>query len=118
MLAKDAVGRYGESVALRFLEGEGMRILARNWRCRWGEIDIVAVEADTLVVCEVKTRRGSGFGSPLEAVTPRKVARLRVLAGEWVHTHPCPTSDLRIDVVGVLVPARGTPRVDHLRGVS
>ena len=77
MRAKDALGRYGEDVAARHLAEAGLVVLERNWRCREGEIDIVARDGDVLVVCEVKTRRDTAYGSPLEAVTPRKAARLR-----------------------------------------
>ena len=64
-----ALGRFGEDLAVRHLRERGLVILDRNWRCDVGEIDIVAREADVLVVCEVKTRRTTGFGSPLEAIT-------------------------------------------------
>ena len=80
MRAKDALGAYGERVAAAHLVAAGMTVLDRNWRCPIGEIDIVARDGDVLVVCEVKTRRGDGFGHPLEAVTARKAARLRRLA--------------------------------------
>ena len=83
--AKDALGRYGEDVAARHLLSEGFVVLDRNWRCDVGEIDIVARDGDTLVVCEVKTRSGTGFGSPLEAVTTVEGSSpptaCRVLAG-------------------------------------
>lgn len=80
MGALQELGRYGEDVAVRHLHDQGLVILERNWRCRAGEIDIVARHGDVLVFCEVKTRRSDRFGSPVEAVTPRKLARMRVLA--------------------------------------
>lgn len=116
-----AVGEYGERVAARHLESLGMEVLATNWRCRWGEVDIVALDGASLVFCEVKTRRGGGFGSPVEAVTPLKAARLRRLAGAWVDAHPDLARRapyLRIDVVGVLRPPRGKAVIDHLVGVA
>src|SRR5665213_2169327 len=67
-----ALGRYGEAFAADYLISAGMTVLDRNWRCRDGEVDIVAVEGDVLVICEVKTRRGVEFGTPLDAVTPAK----------------------------------------------
>ena len=62
--AKDALGAYGERVAVEYLVAQGMRLLERNWRCAAGEIDAVLQDDDTLVFCEVKTRRGIGFGQP------------------------------------------------------
>ncbi len=117
MRATDAVGDYGERLAERYLAGEGMRLLRRRWRCAEGEIDIVAVDGDCLVVCEVKTRRSLSAGTPLDAVTPAKRARLRRLAAAWLRANGGRYRDVRIDVVGVVVPVRGRPSVEHLRGV-
>ena len=80
MRAKDALGRYGEDLAVAHLERQGMTILARNWRCELGEVDVIARDGARLVVCEVKTRSSERYGSPVEAVGPRKVRRLRQLA--------------------------------------
>ncbi len=84
MRAKDGVGLYGERVAVRHLEQAGFTILARNWRCEIGEIDVVGLDGSTVVVCEVKTRSGLGYGSGLEAVTREKAARLRRLGHRWL----------------------------------
>lgn len=113
-----ALGRYGEQVAVDHLRSVGMTVIDRNWTCRYGEIDIVAREGSTLVVCEVKTRTGSSHGSPLEAVTPRKAARLRRLAAHWLEVHDVEPPALRIDVVSVLVPRRGGPVVERVSGVA
>jgi putative endonuclease len=118
MRASNALGTYGEQVAATHLVAAGLTILERNWRCDIGEIDIVARDGDTLVVCEVKTRSGTGFGSPLEAVTPRKAARLRRLAARWMLDRQIHPADVRIDLVGVLRPRRGAAQVEHVRGVS
>ena len=115
MRAKEAWGRYGEDLAARHLQDQGLVVLDRNWRCDVGEIDIVAREGDTLVVCEVKTRSGVGFGSPLEAVTAAKAARLRRLTACWLRAHDVHPRDIRIDLVGVLA-GRGAPTVEHVRG--
>src|SRR3954454_23694004 len=117
MRATDAVGDYGERVAQRFLLAQGMSVLSRGWRCRYGEIDIVAVDGDCLVVCEVKTRRSVLAGTPLDAVTPKKLARLRRLGAAWLAEHGGGYPEVRIDVVAVLVPRRGGPRVEHVRGL-
>ncbi|MQY12249.1 hypothetical protein SRB5_23820 [Streptomyces sp. RB5] len=117
--AKQAMGRYGERLAERTLAAAGMTVLARNWRCREGEIDLVALDDDALVICEVKTRSGHGFQHPMEAVTREKAARLRHLAEEWLRRHGGPpTGGVRIDLVGVVLPDRGAARIEHVRGVA
>ena len=117
MRAKDVLGRFGEEVAARYLVEQGMRVVDRNWRCSVGELDIVAVDGSTLVICEVKTRRTDRFGAPVEAVTAGKAARLRRLAARWLAEHPdAHPVQVRIDVVGVLQPPRGATQVDHRRG--
>ena len=118
MRAKDMLGRYGEERAAAFLAATGLTILDRNWRCRAGELDIVARDGGTLVVVEVKTRSGTGYGYPAEAVTPRKLARLRQLAGQWLAEHDAHPADIRIDVVSVLAPRGGPLSIEHLVGVT
>jgi putative endonuclease len=116
--ASDALGKYGEDLAVEQLTAAGCEIVARNWRCREGEIDVLARDGSALVVCEVKTRAGVGFGTPLESVTPVKLARLRRLAVRWlVENKPHWVHDIRVDVIGVLYPPGGVPTVEHLRGV-
>ena len=110
-----ALGAYGERVAVRALTDTGLQVLDRNWRCRGGELDVVARDGDALVFCEVKTRRGTGFGSPAEAVTAVKRRRLRTLASAWLTAHDHHAPDLRFDVVEVRVPPSGPPQVTHLR---
>ncbi|MGW2029906.1 YraN family protein [Streptomyces argyrophylli] len=118
--ARNGLGKYGEDLAARRLAEQGMTILERNWRSgRSGEIDIVARDGDALVVCEVKTRRGGGYEHPMAAVTPAKAARLRALAEHWLQAHGgAPPGGVRIDLVGVLLPRRGAPSVEHARGVA
>jgi len=112
-----ALGRYGEALAAAHLRSRGMRILSQNWTCRHGELDIVAADGPTLVICEVKTRTDHRFGSPFEAVTVAKLARLRRLAGCWLEQNDIKVDGVRIDVVGVIRPRRGPSRVLHRRGV-
>jgi putative endonuclease len=116
--AKDALGKHGEDLAARHLVGAGFTVIERNWRCAVGELDIVARDGATLVIVEVKTRRSLAYGSPAEAVTPRKVDKLRELALTWLRAHPLEgRRDVRFDVVSVLVPTSGGPQLEHLRGV-
>ncbi|MBO0610022.1 YraN family protein [Myceligenerans salitolerans] len=133
MRTKDEVGRSGERIALAHVEARGWTVLATNWRCgRLGEVDIVALDGDVLVVVEVKTRSGPGFGHPSEAVTGAKLARLRLLAGRWAGVHrqaveracvrersdlPRRWSAVRIDVIAVMLPAGAAPVVEHLEAV-
>lgn len=118
MHTKTAVGQYGEDLAARYLSSNGFSVLERNWRCELGEIDIVAREGDTLVICEVKTRRGLNYGTPLEAITYRKLTTLRRLAGRWLQTHQVRAAAIRIDVVAIVFDNNTPPTVDHLRGAA
>lgn len=117
-LREKSLGRYGEDVAARYLQDSGLVLIDRNWRGPSGEIDLIALDGEVLVVCEVKTRTSDQFGGPLAAVTPSKLQRLRRLAGEWLAEHPLGVEGLRIDVVGVSRPSRGPATVQHLVGVQ
>ncbi len=117
-LAKAELGRYGEDLAALHLEATGCRILARNWRCRQGEIDLVVLDRQCLVVCEVKTRQSVRAGDPLEAVTAIKAGRLRRLAGAWLSAQERFYRDVRIDVVGIVRPESGPARLVHLKAVA
>ncbi len=118
MAAKDAVGRHGEDVVARALKDQGWEVLARNWRCPLGEIDIVARDGGDAVVVEVKTRRSVAFGTPLEAVTRVKLARLRRLAAAWLAAQDRRFDGVRVDVVGVLLPPAGAAILTHVRGAE
>ena len=118
MNGKDALGRRGEQAAAEYLERAGLRILDRNWRCAIGEIDIVAAERQVLVVCEVKTRSGTRYGTPLEAITRAKRTRLRRLAALWLVAHGVLFDEVRIDVIGLIIDESGTYQVEHARGVG
>ena len=114
-----ALGRYGEDAAARHLTAAGLTVLERNWRCRAGELDIVALDGDTLAVCEVKTRTEHGFQDPAEAVDPAKAERLVLLAERWLAERwkaPPPPGGVRIDLLCVIHGRRGPARVDHLPG--
>jgi len=112
---KDALGAHGEDLAAAHLIEAGLRVLDRNWRCPVGELDIVAREANTLVFCEVKTRRSSAFGDPAEAVTWRKARKLRQLAAHWLTEHDEHAREVRFDVIAVLAEAGQPPTVRHVR---
>jgi putative endonuclease len=113
---RQELGRRGEALACARLADAGLRVVARNWRCRAGEIDVVAAADGLLVFCEVKTRRGDGYGTAAAAVTPAKQARLRALAAAYLAATPHPPCRVRFDVVTVLWPRGRQPAVDHLEG--
>lgn len=118
MRVKDAVGRYGEQVAAEHLRAAGLHILSQNWRCRDGELDIVARDAEALVFVEVKTRSSVAFGSPAEAVNRLKRQRIRRLAVQWLAEYRDTIgsdNELRFDVVSVIRHRAGPPDVTHLR---
>jgi putative endonuclease len=115
---KDILGRQGEQLAAEYLQEAGFRVLDRNYRCAGGEIDIIASERRTLVACEVKTRSDVRYGSPIEAVTSKKLRRLRRLAVHWVLTHGVIFDELRVDVVGVLKSGSGEFTIEHVRGAG
>jgi len=115
-----ALGRYGEALAVRYLREQGMEVLDRNWRCEHGEVDVVALDGDCLVICEVKTRRSSGFGEPVEAVTFAKAKRLRRLAAAYLagHGEGARVAQVRVDVVGILCPPGRPAVLRHVVGVG
>lgn len=97
------LGRAGEDAAAALLVRSGFRVVDRNFRCRAGEIDLVARRGRLLVFCEVKARRTSRWGDPSEAVNYAKRNRLRRLAAEWMSAHRPGDVDVRFDVVSVIV---------------
>ncbi|OBH52987.1 YraN family protein [Mycobacterium colombiense] len=113
------LGAMGEALAADHLMRMGFRVVARNWRCRYGELDIIARDDTTsMVFVEVKTRTGDGYGGLAYAVTPRKVLRLRRLAGLWLAGQDQRCAAIRIDVIGVRVGRRRTPEITHLQGIG
>lgn len=116
------LGRVGEDLAVAYLADNGFEVLARNWRCRAGEIDVIAAERragrSTIVFCEVKTRAGLGFGAPLESITVTKGRRLRKLAGQWLVQAHVRADDVRIDAIGVVAQRGEAPRITHVRGID
>ncbi|MBB3052133.1 putative endonuclease [Prauserella isguenensis] len=110
------LGRRGEDLAARYLTERGLIVLSRNWRCREGELDIVATDRSTLVVCEVKTRSGRRFGEPAEAVTEDKQARIRRITSRWLSEFQVGWCPIRFDVLSVDCPPGGEPTVRHIPG--
>ncbi|MBF6329354.1 YraN family protein [Nocardia transvalensis] len=117
MADKQALGARGEELAARFLRAAGMQIVERNWRCRDGELDLIARDAAVTAFVEVKTRSGLRFGAPAEAVTVDKQRRMRRLALLWLREQPGPWRQIRFDVVAVLLLPGREPAIEHLKGV-
>ena len=120
MLTRAEIGAFGEQLAADHLTRLGLQILGRNWRCRYGELDVIAVDpaTNTVVFVEVKTRTGDGFGGLAQAVTEQKARRLRRLAAMWLAAQEQHWPAVRIDVIGVRIGRRRTPELSHLQGVG
>lgn len=108
-----ALGARGEALAAQYLQRAGYRILVRNYRCRYGEIDLVAEEGGNLVFIEVKTRSGAGFGHPLEAVDRRKRGQLTRAARRYLEENGAGERFCRFDVVAISL--AGEPRLELVR---
>ena len=106
------VGRCGEAAAERLYVGRGYRVVSRNWRCGLGELDLVLRRGDTLVICEVKSRRGSRFGGAYEAVDARKRQKLRAVAEVFLRSATSLPDQVRFDVASVLVGRDGSASVE------
>ncbi len=109
-----STGERGEKIARRFLEDRGYSIVEQNYRTRHGELDIIARKDGTLVIVEVKLRRTTGFGDPLEAVTPRKRRTIRSMTEEYLYEKSPNFHTLRFDAIGILLRG-GRPRITHVQ---
>jgi len=109
------LGERGEDAAAAYLERSGLTVVERNWRCPSGEIDIVALDGETLVLCEVKTRKGVGKGTPEDAVTPAKQKRYKRLAAAYVQSSSLEDVEMRFDVITLLVLAEDRALLRHHR---
>ncbi len=105
--ARQGLGRTGERLAAEQLVRDGYRLLEQNFRCRYGEIDLIAEDADDLIFVEVKTRRGDAYGRPEEAVTPRKQQKIVQVATYYLDLHACSERSWRVDVVAVQLSRSG-----------
>jgi putative endonuclease len=113
-----AVGRWGESEAARYLTARGYRILERNLRTPYGEIDILARQGGQLVFVEVKTRTSRAFGNPEEAVTARKQEHLLASARHYLQENPNLPADWRVDVIAIYRPSPGLPpEITHFENI-
>lgn len=116
MRQKQILGKYGEDLAAQYLVDRGYEILDRNWRCPIGEIDLIAKDKSRFVFIEVKTRNGTGFGHPFEAITPLKMSRMRRLVAHWCIQHEKAGVQVRLDAIAVLIKS-GKVAIEHLKQV-
>jgi putative endonuclease len=112
MPATPAIGPAGEAAAEREYVGRGYRVLARNWRCRVGELDLIVARGDMLVICEVKTRRGGSLGAGYEAVDRRKQAKVRAVAEAFLLRSGNEPLAIRFDVASVALRTDGSTDVE------
>ena len=109
------LGERGEDAAAAYLDRSGLTVVERNWRCPSGEIDIVALDGEVLVLCEVKTRKGVGKGTPEEAITPAKQKRYKRLAAAYLQAEELDSVEVRFDVITLLVLAEDRALLRHHR---
>lgn len=115
--SRGLLGQTGEAIARAHLEERGYNVLATNYRCPWGEVDIVVEKGDEIVFVEVRTRRSRTFGSPEESVTASKRQRLVSTAYHYIEAHDL-SLPWRIDLVAIEIDARGAvQRVTHLENI-
>ena len=105
--SRKKLGAWGEGVAATHLKAHDYEIVAQNWRCRIGEIDIIAKKGETVAFIEVKTRKGRSAGSPEESITPRKAQKLIQTALTWIGENGDDDLDWRIDLMAVELDTKG-----------
>ncbi len=114
-MTRAATGNRGEQLAAAHLERAGIAILERNYRCRAGEIDLVAQDGNQLVFVEVRTRTGTAFGSPEDSITSRKQRKMAECAFSYLAQHAAHGRTWRIDVVAVQLDGGRVVRIDHYK---
>lgn len=112
---RQALGAFGESAAMSYLQRQGYRLLERNWRCRLGEIDLIAQQGDQVVFVEVRTRRGDQYGPPEASLSSAKRKRLAALAYQYIADHGCETGPWRIDLIAISVAHGQVRHLEHIR---
>ena len=116
MKPNQILGQLGEDHAANYLVDRGFQIIERNWRCSAGEVDLVARQQDQIVFIEVKTRNGTGYGHPFEAISEQKVLRMRRVAAAWCQANQVAGAKIRLDAIAVLL--RGErAAIEHLKQV-
>lgn len=109
------LGELGEAIAVTFLKGLKYSVVERNFRCKCGEIDIIARDGKTIVFVEVKTRRNTAFGVPQLAVTPFKQRQISKAALTWLAQKKMQDAGARFDVIAIVQPDHAVPQIDHIK---
>ncbi|NVN98904.1 MAG: YraN family protein [Geobacteraceae bacterium] len=110
-----SLGSRGEELAASFLERSGIKIIERNFRCKGGEVDIVAKDGNTIVFVEVKSRKSLAYGVPQEAVTPFKQRQISKAALTWLAKHKKTDSPARFDVIAILLDGSYSHKIEHIK---
>jgi len=110
---RKALGQRGEEIAVQYLQNRGYRILGRNFRTRYGELDVICMKKDVLVFVEVKTRRSLAYGTAEEALTPAKIEHIRKVALHYLNAHPVKHKEIRFDVITILM-TNDEPKLNHI----
>ena len=116
MYERHILGKNGEKVALEYLEKQGYTILERNFACRQGEIDIIALDGDYIVFFEIKSRTNIEYGLPSESVTERKIKHILKAASYYLYKHHLENANTRIDVIEVYVKGKSY-KINHLKQI-
>lgn len=111
------LGSQGESLAEKYLKKKGYLMIERNFRCKYGEIDIIAMDGPTLVFVEVKTRRSLRYGLPCEAVNDAKIRHLKRMVSYYMTVCGMENRDARIDVIEILMEAE-CPYLRHIENIT
>jgi len=111
--ATQPFGKRGEQLAAEYLKRKGYIIVTTNWRCKHGEIDIIAQQAAVMVFVEVRTRHAGNTESAFESITPRKQRRMTASAQTYLAAHDLDNYDWRVDVIGIAIPRAGVPIIEH-----
>ena len=116
MYERHLLGKNGEKAALEYLEKQGYTILEKNFSCRQGEIDIIALDEDYIVFFEIKSRTSTEYGLPSEAVTEKKIKHILKAASYYLYKHHLENANIRIDVIEVYV-RKGNYNINHLKQI-
>lgn len=110
---KQTIGKVGEQLAVDYLKKNGYHIITTNWRCKWGEIDIIAYDGHETVFVEVKTRRANTTESAFENITPAKMQK--VIHSVYLYADQNQVLAWRIDAIGILLSAKSSPQIEHVQ---
>lgn len=110
MTYQQRIGKIGERIAAEYLLKKDYQVLDQNFNVKYGEIDLVALEADCVVFVEVKTRTSAIFGNPEDSVTPAKIERVQNAALMWLQAHPEAPDNWRVDVIAILLDRQNNVR--------